>query len=606
MLVISSDNKPIEFNSDYILSKESYLYRMFENKTKHPIKKDSKGRIILDKLYDQLLILKNYLELSDVKEDNIQTLVQLLDFYGIYTLKVSHDTEFLRIKLREEWFRRNLYNDKINNKDIKDDNFRLINWKDIQPNNFKLATYLPFLSFKILSIYKEPRSFIKYRYSSKNNQIDILNDELNFDNDDDIEEIVSRYKTPNYNMVNISSKDLETKVSISEKLYGERNDLYGKSLLYSKPGKLGQHMSENYDTLDDHDLFYLNPKFEKEHLFTNQFNWNNVVVAGGSVLKSVMKIPNTADIDMFIYGFKTIDQFNNKVYEIINYFILNNSYIKPPIININKHTVTLEHNYDRFQNKFIKYQIILRAYTTKSEIIHGFDIDSSCILYDGHDFLTTERFVYALTDMVNTVDFDRMSPSYEVRLRKYNKLGFSIHIPNFDYTKIKPKIQEVDLGSNKEGNVHTIPYAQGIDLLLRVFVNNYKYNTSDYLEYYKVIHNNPNSLEKNEIFFNYKDSIEEYIIDENYIKKLEDSSDSIIVYNVFKYYTGDSMVKLLYTGNNKDIYVISERLITTIKKYIPLNWKITQPGDQFTGTFHQTVYDDYRNWYPGKFYPTPE
>lgn len=84
----------------------------------------------------------------------------------------------------------------------------------------------------------------------------------------------------------------------------------------------------------------------------------------------------------------------------------------------------------------LKIQIIRRLYISPSQVIHGFDIDSTCILInmDGQ-FFCTERFYYAMANSCNTVNFDRLSASYEHRLIKYYSRGFDIWIPHSKFFK---------------------------------------------------------------------------------------------------------------------------------------------------------------------------
>jgi hypothetical protein len=77
-------------------------------------------------------------------------------------------------------------------------------------------------------------------------------------------------------------------------------------------------------------------------------------------------------------------------------------------------------------------QVILRSYRSPSEVLHGFDVDSCCLGYDGERIYLTARAQNALRKGINTVDFGRLSPSYEYRLVKYATRGMIIRIPDFD------------------------------------------------------------------------------------------------------------------------------------------------------------------------------
>lgn len=78
------------------------------------------------------------------------------------------------------------------------------------------------------------------------------------------------------------------------------------------------------------------------------------------------------------------------------------------------------------------FQLILRLYTSPSEIVHGFDLDCVGVLYDGAKLWATERACYSIFTKVNWFDPARASPSYAYRLSKYRIRGFDIHLPLFE------------------------------------------------------------------------------------------------------------------------------------------------------------------------------
>ena len=85
----------------------------------------------------------------------------------------------------------------------------------------------------------------------------------------------------------------------------------------------------------------------------------------------------------------------------------------------------------------IKVQIILRLYNTMSEILHGFDIGSSAVGFDGSNVQFTSLSKFSFENMVNVLDTTRRSTTYENRLIKYFQSGFSIVLPNLDISKLK-------------------------------------------------------------------------------------------------------------------------------------------------------------------------
>ncbi len=77
-----------------------------------------------------------------------------------------------------------------------------------------------------------------------------------------------------------------------------------------------------------------------------------------------------------------------------------------------------------------------------SEILTGFDIDSSGAAYDGKQAYVTPRALQAYMTQVNHIDLSRRSPSYENRLSKYSHRGFEVHWPDLDRSRIDPTIFE--------------------------------------------------------------------------------------------------------------------------------------------------------------------
>lgn len=76
---------------------------------------------------------------------------------------------------------------------------------------------------------------------------------------------------------------------------------------------------------------------------------------------------------------------------------------------------------------YIQIQFITRLYNSPSEIVHGFDLGASSLLYDGKNIWGTKRCVHCLK--TNNVYYDsfRGSSTYYNRLRKYMKYkGFNL------------------------------------------------------------------------------------------------------------------------------------------------------------------------------------
>ena len=153
-------------------------------------------------------------------------------------------------------------------------------------------------------------------------------------------------------------------------------------------------------------------------------NWDNVFLAGGSVLAMLTKFTTEtdeqkrkyfhnqkfakSDLDLYIYGL-TEQQATKKMYEIYE--------------NIKK-VIPCECTCVRgsraisivSQYPYRHVQIVLRL------------------------FKSTRRAHYAITTRRNIVDMSRRSLSYEYRLKKYNERGYVVVIPEFDRSKVNYRI----------------------------------------------------------------------------------------------------------------------------------------------------------------------
>jgi hypothetical protein len=74
----------------------------------------------------------------------------------------------------------------------------------------------------------------------------------------------------------------------------------------------------------------------------------------------------------------------------------------------------------------LKVQLVLRLFSTSSNVVHGFDVPSCCVLYDGRVTRMTRLAAFALAHRVNVVYPPYQSPSYVHRLAKYFRRGFAL------------------------------------------------------------------------------------------------------------------------------------------------------------------------------------
>lgn len=202
-----------------------------------------------------------------------------------------------------------------------------------------------------------------------------------------------------------------------------------------------------------------------------------------------------------------------------------------------------------FLNKGLRLQIIKRLYISPSECIHGFDVDTSCVLLDNnYNIFCTKRFYNAVLNGYNVVNFEKMSPSYEYRLLKNFKRGIAIWIPFINVLKDVLTLSQATLTELKNKDIKIAGLLR-LDILFRK-------------ELYHIL--------KREHLSNHK----QLELDHTYSLKYSD-------YNMSPY-----SVKYIEDGK---VYNIE------------YSFKEINPSEQISNTFHKTVIDKYSTWY-GKFF----
>ena len=193
-------------------------------------------------------------------------------------------------------------------------------------------------------------------------------------------------------------------------------------------------------------------------------------IAGGKIFTSLFKVKNDRpDFDIFLYDC-TPKQAEEKIYHLADYLVKNNHFNIKFQRSANAITISGSYNPKNKTDKWMRgyryeYQIILRLYRSPSEILHGFDVDSCSMGYDGANIWITQRCLYSLMKGYNTVNFNRMSPSYEMRLVKYAIRGMKIYIPNF-------KLNDVDIEAinkfNEEEGIDNINFYKEIPKIIKL------------------------------------------------------------------------------------------------------------------------------------------
>lgn len=167
---------------------------------------------------------------------------------------------------------------------------------------------------------------------------------------------------------------------------------------------------------------------------------NNIMIAGGSISTIIqnlsagksISIDDINDIDFFLYGMDPEACLNK-----IEYLITKIKAIYPDSTFIRTQcALTLVDK--EAKNKF---QIILSAYDSPSQILHSFDLGSckaGIYLEDGNfKLMTTSLGLFCLEHRVNIVDARYHADTLPRRLLKYFKRGYSLVLPHFNMKPVQ-------------------------------------------------------------------------------------------------------------------------------------------------------------------------
>jgi hypothetical protein len=315
---------------------------------------------------------------------------------------------------------------------------------------------------------------------------------------------------------------------------------------------------------------------------------------------------------------------------------------------------TRTNNAITFKNENSEIQIILRLYQTPSEVLHGFDVDSCCLGFDGNDIWMTQRACFAIKNGYNTVNFNRLSPSYELRLAKYGCRGMAIKINNFDINNVnKNTLSEYfsEIKNNRTTRFYInhahLSKLHNIDKLLYLdyYCEHYNYKSHsinminklnheksdyaapsfiDYKEYangsiisYLMSHFYPvyidalsfdaNNDVDGPVDFTNREREEEHHNLNSKSKFLKSEVNNTLnlqtnsIHNKFCFIKGNlSYLNLII--NIPDLIYDALKLVQPWDFPAKLKFKTTNPGEQMTNTFHQIILEDNSQWYKGNFY----
>jgi hypothetical protein len=211
------------------------------------------------------------------------------------------------------------------------------------------------------------------------------------------------------------------------------------------------------------------PEFVREH----------ICLAGGALVDMISgKHPSKiCDYDLYVVG---TNEPEKVLLGLLHYLNESDSYALRSVFR-SRDAVTFTVR-DRVNKTNLRIQVILRSYSSPSEVVTGFDLDASAICWHEGQLYMTKRSLYSLRTMTLFHDVDRMSTSYNYRLLKYsNKKGFTIRLP----IKIGSAIEKNSFehikrnqGRFRPGDQNTLSFLYTAPIMMSAGV--YNFTISDY------------------------------------------------------------------------------------------------------------------------------
>ena len=383
---------------------------------------------------------------------------------------------------------------------------------------------------------------------------------------------------------------------------------------------------------------------------------SNIIVAGGAISAILTANKSIKDIDVFIYGLSPdaatirVNEFIHDLFEAYRAHLIakhacdvkKSNDMRPYAPNVdfkcirNNNCVTII-----FDNGPYVFQIILRIYRNKSEILHGFDIGSSAVGFDGQSLYFTSLSKFSYEHFCNILDTTRRSTTYETRLIKYFKRGFEIILPHMNMANIDTLNNKYGLDAICELPFMVFSYnsVRGNKIRVRNFFNVGDVKKSDYqvtdLDQYQIFYINLHNMvwSKGDFYF-YEESdagdaidvsrmipfiTRRKIIDyyDDFAKKLKAGGD--INVRLLKKYMRNTIeiVRIMIGGEEDDkrtaecaallatriqeekarILAISDQIVAQPH---PLRWVTTNPGTQITSSFNPII-EDAHIWYGSRY-----
>ena len=585
---------------------DSFLYKLLKGETSVGIARTEDGSLKTSSTRRELKALKRYLETGQVK-GSVERLLEVADFYGVYSMKVTYPSEFARIKMTEDWFRAS-FNSPHVSANVRSVTYNLTqltpahldSWTLIHQIHWMYARKLRrrLTNFDVTNLLGHKSAPIDYSHPATLEELD--------------QHLYLIHTYPRPDVRHHNSQDLLASIQSANATFKERDAKFDSGLIRESLRRQRPHSHVIYDQYSPLPLNWrqslafilstLNKSPICRLLTSNPALWKNMILAGGSVTNAILGCDINSDYDFFIYGL-TEDEATEKVKAIL-------ALTFPGIYHgsISRSENVISYSYTQDYGPRCEVQFILRLYTSISEILHGFDVDSACVGFDGTQILMTERAQHAFGNMVNVVDFDRMSPSYEHRLHKYMARGFSVYVPGFDWGTVDMKVMNKylkqlgqyefakrDLARAKRNlDQYTeqraqsevdrlkagLPVPVGIEILINGYFNAFRQTSKslDYAAFGTRVETGTEGLT--------------YQIDK---------SDRIISYAIecLSYRAQPDFASIITRIFDMTLLMPNFHHPISIPKTV--TWKTSNPGEQVSSTFHKTVLNDLSEWYKSRW-----
>lgn len=168
-----------------------------------------------------------------------------------------------------------------------------------------------------------------------------------------------------------------------------------------------------------------------QKIATFDFAAHGMVMAGGAVSALLMRDEahdlrqSFSDFDCFLVGHRDDASARSAIVALATH--LNEGETVPLEVFRTANCITF-----RLLGHGWPVQVILRQYATAAEVIHGFDMGSSAVLWDGRAVRMTAMGLLAANHGINVLNLAARRGSYEKRLSRYFERGFDIVLPHLD------------------------------------------------------------------------------------------------------------------------------------------------------------------------------